>query len=60
MTIADKIVSIPVRIVSPRIGIFKGLLAAKHGIDKIQLPGSMKKVGKSKVVSRDNEVYFSL
>jgi len=36
--------AIQVRIISPHLGIFKGMLVAKQGISQIQLPQSMKKV----------------
>ena len=36
-----------VRIVAPTIGLAKGMLLKKKGIDKIQLPQSMIKVGPS-------------
>ena len=39
--------AIQVRIFSPKLGIFKGMLMEKPGINKIQLPPSMQKVGPS-------------
>mmetsp|Transcript_85388 Transcript_85388/g.150959 ORF Transcript_85388/g.150959 Transcript_85388/m.150959 type:complete len:641 (+) Transcript_85388:52-1974(+) len=44
---ARRMTSIQVRIVSPALGIFKGVLTKKQGISKIQLPPSMRKVGPS-------------
>ncbi len=46
---ADGVVALQVRILCPRLGLFKGMLIEKPGIDKIQLPPSMKKVGPAKV-----------
>jgi len=40
--------AIQVRIFAPSMGIFKGMLVKKSGIDKIQLPSSMKKVRESR------------
>eukprot|EP00930_Biecheleria_cincta_P097084 TRINITY_DN88813_c0_g1_i1.p1 TRINITY_DN88813_c0_g1~~TRINITY_DN88813_c0_g1_i1.p1 ORF type:complete len:672 (+),score=86.51 TRINITY_DN88813_c0_g1_i1:156-2018(+) len=39
--------AIQVRVVSPALGIFKGVLSKKRGISKIQLSPSMRKVGPS-------------
>ena len=39
--------AVQTRIISPFLGIFKGMLIKKEGISKIQLPSSMKKVGPS-------------
>eukprot|EP00934_Nitzschia_sp_Nitz4_P008980 Nitzschia sp. Nitz4//scaffold316_size20630//3027//5458//NITZ4_008655-RA/size20630-snap-gene-0.1-mRNA-1//1//CDS//3329547511//8970//frame0 len=44
----DSIVSLQVRVFAPRLGIAKGMLMKKRGIDKIQLPPSMMKVGPSR------------
>jgi len=44
---------VQVRIVGASLGIFKGVLVKKPGIDKIQLPSSMKKVNKSQVTVSD-------
>eukprot|EP00854_Cymbomonas_tetramitiformis_P015234 gene15234-18018_t len=41
-------VAVQVRIVSPSLGIFKGMLFCKPGIDRVQLPPSMRKVGASR------------
>ena len=41
---SPKVCALQVRIVIPRMGIFKGVLFEKTGIDKIELPPSMKKV----------------
>ena len=41
---ARRTTAIQVRIVIPRLGIFKGELCRKRGIERIQLPPSMKKV----------------
>jgi len=43
-----KITSIQVRVYGPRLGVLKGVLTLKEGIDKIQLPPSMRKVDPSK------------
>ena len=45
---AIKTTAVQVRIVAPRLGIFKGMLVSKLGIKKIQLPPSMLKVPASK------------
>lgn len=42
-----------VRIFAPRLGVFKGMLQEKDGIDKIQLPSSMRKVPPSTIVGED-------
>lgn len=42
-----RMTGIQVRVVSPALGIFKGMLCKKQGISKIQLPPSMRKVGPS-------------
>jgi hypothetical protein len=42
-----------VRIFAPKLGVFKGLLCVKNGIDKIELPYSMRKVRRSVVCSDD-------
>jgi RNA dependent RNA polymerase len=47
--------SIQVRIIVPKLGLFKGVLQAKNGIDKIQLPTSMRKVGPTKHNDRFNQ-----
>lgn len=41
---SPKVCALQVRIVIPSMGIFKGILFEKTGIDKIELPPSMKKV----------------
>jgi hypothetical protein len=45
---AIKTTAVQVRIVAPRLGIFKGMLVSKVGITKVQLPTSMLKVPASK------------
>lgn len=47
------IAAIQVRVVAPQLGVFKGVLCRKPGIDKIQLPDSMRKVGPSIVNNED-------
>ena len=42
--VGKRTMALQVRIFAPKIGIFKGMLVEKPGIDKIQLPPSMKKV----------------
>ena len=46
--------ALQVRVVSPYFGIFKGMLVAKFGIDKIQLPLSMRKIGKLPLGKKKN------
>ena len=46
--------ALQVRIIVPKLGVFKGLLVEKPGIDKIQLPMSMKKVGPAEVECDDS------
>jgi RNA dependent RNA polymerase len=36
--------ALQVRILAPKLGLFKGMLIVKHGIQRIQLPSSMRKV----------------
>lgn len=50
--VGSRITSIQVRIISPKLGIFKGMLTIKENIDKIQLTPSMRKVGPSTVDSQ--------
>jgi len=47
--LSKRVVAIQVRVFAPSMGIFKGMLVRKHGINKIQLPASMWKVGPSRV-----------
>jgi len=42
--VCKRVSSIQVRMVSPRLGVFKGVLTKKVGIDRIGLPPSMQKV----------------
>lgn len=41
---SEKYLAIQVRVFGPQIGIWKGMLCSKPGIDRIQLPPSMRKV----------------
>lgn len=50
--VGRRTLAMQVRIYSPRLGVFKGVLMEKRGITKIQLPTSMMKVGPS-AISRD-------
>jgi hypothetical protein len=43
----ENAVAVQVRVLSPHLGLFKGMLVAKPGIEKIQLNKSMQKVGPS-------------
>jgi len=43
-------VAVQVRVFAPRLGVFKGMLMRRHGIDAIQLTPSMRKVGPSPLV----------
>jgi hypothetical protein len=53
--------AVQVRLFSPSLGIFKGLLMKKHGIKQIQLPPSMKKVnGSQNGAARRNEKNYLL
>lgn len=45
--------AVQVRIVCPKLGVFKGMLIAKYGCTKVQLPSSMLKVGPSLTNSED-------
>ena len=49
----DKQIAVQVRIFSPKLGVFKGMLMRKRGIDKILLPISMRKVPRSAINSED-------
>ncbi|CAM9259986.1 unnamed protein product, partial [Ectocarpus fasciculatus] len=49
----DKLLSIQVRVFSPKLGVWKGMLCKKPNIDKIQLTPSMRKVKPSIVASPD-------
>ena len=57
---AENAVAVQARIVSPALGIFKGMLVTKPGIDKIQLPLSLKKVGRAQKRNkkRDKKTYL--
>jgi RNA dependent RNA polymerase len=48
--------ALQVRVFAPRIGVGKGVLMVKPGIDKIQLPPSMMKVGPSHLDGHDTAV----
>jgi ribosomal protein L24 len=50
LPLESRIFAIQVRIFAPKLGIFKGMLFEKPGIDKIQLPTSMLKVPASRNV----------
>mmetsp|Transcript_5833 Transcript_5833/g.7167 ORF Transcript_5833/g.7167 Transcript_5833/m.7167 type:complete len:1037 (-) Transcript_5833:125-3235(-) len=52
------ITAVQVRIFAPKLGIFKGMLMLKNGIDKIQLPTSMRKVPPSIKKNSNDWVYF--
>jgi hypothetical protein len=54
--IGKRTFSFQVRILSPRFGLFKGVLFEKSGIIKIQLPVSMKKVGSAEQNYLDKKV----
>ena len=47
--------AVQIRIVSPFLGIFKGIIIKKEGISKIQLPSSMKKVGLSEKQQKNKD-----
>lgn len=53
------ICAIQVRIVIPSMGVFKGMLMEKSGIDKIELPSSMRKV-KASINPKDKNVAWLL
>jgi hypothetical protein len=57
---AKRTFAIQVRILCPKMGLYKGMLVVKKGITKIQLPASMKKVGPSELRDGNNQkkVYF--
>jgi ribosomal protein L24 len=57
---AKRTFAIQVRIVCPKLGIYKGMLVVKNDISRIQLPSSMKKVGPSELhhANDQNKVYF--
>ena len=42
--VAKRVTSIQVRLFAPNLGVFKGILAQKRGIEHVQLPPSMRKV----------------
>jgi hypothetical protein len=50
----NNIIAIQVRILVPSLGLFKGILTTKRGIDQIQLPPSMQKVKPSVQSSADD------
>ena len=57
--IGKRTFALQVRIVVPQLGIYKGILMAKVGIDRVQLPTSMKKVGPSAIENpEDKRVFF--
>ncbi len=45
--------ALQVRIISPKLGLIKGMLLVKSGIERIQIPESMIKVGPNKTSSSD-------
>ena len=53
----NNVASIQVRIFSPVLGVFKGVLMEKRGVTRIQLPTSMRKVGPSRT-SNENVVWL--
>lgn len=58
---AAKCLGVQVRLFGPQIGIYKGMLCKKLGIDHIQLPSSMRKVPPSKVATAtDTWVYIMI
>lgn len=54
----ENAVAVQVRVLSPNLGLFKGMLVAKPGIEKIQLNKSMQKVGPS-VSPKKNKKLFN-
>lgn len=50
---ADRLLSMQVRVFSPRLGVFKGMLCKKMGINNIQLTPSMRKVMPSVTCDED-------
>ena len=59
-TDAKEAVSVQVRVICPCLGIFKGELERKAAIRKMQLPASMKKVGKSTATKKAFDTAFVL
>jgi RNA dependent RNA polymerase len=58
--VGKRIFALQVRIVAPQLGIYKGMLVVKEGIDRIQLPTSMKKVGPSTIIDPNDKRVFLL
>lgn len=52
----EKTNCLQVRVIAPQLGVFKGVLCPKQGIDCIELPRSMQKVGPSKAKPRERWV----
>eukprot|EP00854_Cymbomonas_tetramitiformis_P021506 gene21506-25865_t len=50
---AKRATTVQVRIVAPHLGVYKGILCRKRGIEKIQLPPSMHKVGPSLIAGSE-------
>jgi hypothetical protein len=50
--VAKRVTSLQVRLFTPNLGVFKGILAQKRGIEHVQLPPSMRKVP-PKVTNRE-------
>jgi hypothetical protein len=48
-------VDLQIRVWSPALGAFKGVMSDKPGIDKIQLPASTRKIGPSRTASSGDE-----
>ena len=46
-------VAVQVRVFAPRLGVFKGMLMRRHGVRRIQLTPSMRKVGPSPLAADD-------
>jgi hypothetical protein len=47
--------ALQVRLLAPKLGVFKGMLVEKPGIHKIQLPSGTRKVGPSSVAGEDDD-----
>lgn len=56
--VAQRAMAVQVRIVAPQLGVFKGVLVRRRGIDQIQLPPSMMKVPPSETNVRDTRVWL--
>jgi len=55
---AKNALAVQVRVICPKLGIFKGELVRTAGIEKIQLPASMMKVGKSTAKKKSFKTAF--